>query len=147
MSALEPSRKAVISISEMASAVDLSRSRFYSMMEAGVFPKPVQHHPSKRPVFNLELQHRCLEIRRSGIGFNGEPVLFNRKRRGQKSRPTSRTATEAHSEIVEAVRSLGITTSPEAIEDALRSLYPAGWREVDQSELVRQVFLYVQRKK
>jgi hypothetical protein len=147
MSAQEQSRKAIISVAEMATAVGLSRSRFYTMMQAGIFPKPVQKASGKRPVFDLELQHKCLEIRRSGIGMNGEPVLFNRKRRTQKSRPSGKPSTNDHADIVEAIRSLGISTSSEIVEEALRSLYPEGWSQIDQGELVRQVFLYVQRKR
>ena len=38
----QTSLKAAVSISEMSEMCRLSRSRFYSLVEAGVFPKPAQ---------------------------------------------------------------------------------------------------------
>lgn len=136
-----------MSVAEMADVVGLSRSSFYSMINAGVFPRPIQNEFCKRPVFDLDLQQRCLEIRRTGIGFNGQPVLFNRKRGTQKTRQGRKPAAGEYGELVEAVRSLGVAANAEIVEEALRSLFPNGWSEIDQAELVRQVFLNVQRKK
>src|SRR3974377_1539779 len=79
MTELPMSAKSVITVSEMADLCQLSRSRFYDLIEAGVFPKPVQHPSSKRPMYDRKLQEKCLEIRETGIGMNGQPVLFNRK--------------------------------------------------------------------
>jgi len=79
MSDLPSSAKSVITVSEMADLCQLSRSRFYDLIEAGVFPKPAQHPSSKRPMFDRGLQEKCLEIRQTVIGMNGQPVLFNCK--------------------------------------------------------------------
>ena len=81
MSDLPSSAKSVITVSEMADLCQLSRSRFYDLIEAGVFPKPTLHPSSKRPMYDRGLQEKCLEIRQTGIGMNGQPVLFNRKPR------------------------------------------------------------------
>ena len=69
----------VVTVQRMAEMCQLSRSRFYDLTDTGVFPKPDQHPISKRPMYDLLLQEICLEIRRTGIGANGIPVLFNRK--------------------------------------------------------------------
>ena len=79
MTAHEPSSKAAISVSEMAEMCSISRSRWYEMVASGVFPKPIQIPSAKRPVYDRNLQDKCLEIRATGIGLNGAPVLFNRK--------------------------------------------------------------------
>src|SRR3954468_8421516 len=76
---LPSSAKSVVTVSEMADLCQLSRSRFYDLIEAGVFPKPVLHPSSKRPMYDRGLQEKCLGIRQTGIGLSGQPVLFNRK--------------------------------------------------------------------
>jgi hypothetical protein len=43
--------KAVVSVSEMARMVGLSRARFYQLQQAGVFPLPVYDVASRRPVY------------------------------------------------------------------------------------------------
>src|SRR5215471_13882555 len=95
MSDLPASAKSVITVAEMADLCQLSRSRFYDLVEAGVFPKPALHPSSKRPMFDRTLQEACLEIRQTGIGANGLPVLFNRKpTKKAQSKPLRRPAEE-----------------------------------------------------
>ena len=147
----EKPRKAVVSVVEMSEMLAMSKSRFYALMLAGVFPQPVRNECCKRPVFDLESQQKCLDIKRSGVGANGLPVLFNRKRR--RSGPTkSRTQLEPvpsvdHSDMIEALKSLGLTATSEMVEEGLRTLYPDGWAEIGQGELVRRVFLQLQTRK
>ena len=150
MTAQEKPRKAFISVVEMSDMLDLSKSRFYSLIQAGIFPTPARHDSCKRPVFDADLQRKCLEIRQTGIGNNGQPVLFNRKRRrpGQsKPRPTPQPVTEEHGELVEALKSLGLTTTGQDVDAALRELYPTGSAEIDQGEVVRQLFLKLRARK
>lgn len=137
--------KAVVSVREMAEMCLLSRSRFFALIQSGVFPSPVRNGACKRPVYDLELQQKCLDIRRTGIGLNG-PVLFNRKSKttSKKSRP--RLASD-HADLLDALKSLGVQTTAEAVDGALRELFPSGWSDVDDGQRVRQVFLHLQRKK
>ena len=51
---------------------------------------------------------KCLDIRRTGIGDNGEPVLFNRKQKWLKRRPSKQQAMTVHVELIESLKSLGI---------------------------------------
>lgn len=149
MSLPEKPTKAVISVVEMSSMVGLSKSRFYALIETGIFPSPVRNASCKRPVFDLELQQRCLDIRHTGIGANGQPVLFNRKHKktGAKPRQKRHEATSAHAEIIAALKSLGLTTTPGSVQEALDELYPDGCSEIDQGEVIRKVFLHLQTKK
>ena len=171
MSVQEKPRKAVVSVLEMAAMLDLSKSRFYALMQAGVFPTPIrqscnrpesvpnesstppepaQHESYKRPVFDLDLQQKCLEIRNTGIGDNGQPVLFNRKRKksGQpKPRPGHQAVTEEHAELIESLKSLGLTATAEEVQAASKELYPDGTAGIQPGEIVRRVFLHLRRKK
>lgn len=140
----EKPTKAVVSVVEMADLCLLSRSRFFALIQSGVFPKPVRTESCKRPVYDLELQQKCLDIRRTGIGLTG-PVLFNRKNKTtKKSRPK---LTSDHSDLLDALKSLGLQATAEAVEAALRELFPSGWSDVDEGQRVRQVFLHLQKKK
>ena len=50
-------------------------------------------------------------------------------------------------ELMEALKSLGLAASDEAVKAALLDLYPAGWNGIEQGEVVRRVFLYLQSKR
>jgi hypothetical protein len=67
--------KAVVSISEMARMVGLSRSRFHQLIGT-TFPWPLYAVSTKRPFYDEELQKLCLEVRRRNCGIDGKPVLF-----------------------------------------------------------------------
>ena len=146
----EKSRKAFVSVVQMAEMLDLSKSRFYTLIQAGIFPQPVRHESCKRPVFDADSQQKCLDIRQSGIGHNGNPVLFNRKRRKSappKARQDQQPITEEQSELVEALKSLGLTVSGEEVQAVVREQYPDGWKGIDQGEVVRRVFLKLREGK
>ena len=149
MSDLPSSAKSVVTVSEMADLCRLSRSRFYDLIEAGVFPKPVKHPSSKRPMYDRNMQEKCLEIRETGIGANGLPVLFNRKPR--KGLPQPRKQAEQkkpdHADLLDALKGLGLTTTAQAVSEAVAALYPNGLTGIDQGDVVRKVFLHLQGKK
>jgi len=68
--------KQIISMTDMAKMVQLSRARFYQLLEQGFFPKPLIDERSKRPYYDLALQQKCLECRQSGLGADGSFMLF-----------------------------------------------------------------------
>lgn len=146
---VQSSAKSVITVSEMADLCRLSRSRFYDLIESGVFPKPIQHPSSKRPMYDRGLQEKCLEIRETGIGMNGQPVLFNRKpRKGsppQRKKPQEQKAD--HADLLDALKGLGLITTPQAVNDALATLFPTGQAGLDQGDVIRKLFLHLQNKK
>lgn len=139
--------KVVVSVVEMAEMVGLSKSRFYTLMDDGVFPGPVQNAASKRPVFDFDTQQRVLEVRRTGIANDGRPVLFNRKltktRKPVQGRNAKPDSTE-FSELIAALKGLGLTTTTEAIGHAVAELYPNGMNGHDQGEVIRKLFLALQ---
>jgi hypothetical protein len=144
------SAKSVITVSEMADLCQLSRSRFYDLIEAGVFPKPALHPSSKRPMYDRALIEKCLEIKETGIGANGLPVLFNRKptRAGQKPwRKPAQGKSQDHADVLAALKGLGLSSTAQAVQEALAALYPNGHAGLDQADLVRKVFLHLQGKR
>ena len=140
--------KAVVSVVEMSEMVGLSKSRFYTLMEENVFPKPVQNAATKRPVFDFETQKRVLNVRRTGIAADGRPVLFNRKlnklRKATLGRNSVRDNTK-FAELTDALKSLGLTTTNEAVASVVADLYSDGdWKAADQGEVIRKIFLQMQ---
>lgn len=135
--------------------IGLSKSRFHSLIRAGVFPRPVQHQSCKRPVFDLESQRKCLEIRQTGIGNNGQPVLFNRMRASRKPRKQKQSQqpipenrpTDEHALFVEAMKSLGLIVTSDAVSKAMTEIYPSGVQGIDQGEVIRRVFLHLRSAK
>lgn len=134
----------------MAELCSLSRSRFYDLMNSGFFPKSIQHSnsTSKRPIFDRKLIEKCLEIKRSGIGNNGEPIAFNRKLKKGSSTPAKRKSSPEHSEfseIASALEGLGMSMDTKAVANAVAELFPTGgWKSADQGDVIKKVFLHVQ---
>ena len=67
---------AVMSVSKAAKGVRLSRARFYQLIKCGVFPPPHYRTDNRCPYYTRELLDECLKIRESGIGLNGDHVIF-----------------------------------------------------------------------
>src|SRR5688572_4632383 len=83
--------KAAVSVTTMARMVGLSRSRFYDYMRREVFPQPLYSLATRRPLFTAELQQEILAVRQTGIGCNGEYVLFYEKQpHGSNASPAAR---------------------------------------------------------
>lgn len=147
------SDEVVVSVRRMAELCQLSRSRFYDLVDAGVFPKPVQHPSSKRPMFDRQLQDKCLEIRRTGIGANGIPVLFNRKpkktdpAKPKAERPVRREPDPEIEPLLEALKGLGLSPAPQVVTEAVAVLFPSGIAGLDLGDVIRKTFLFLQGKR
>jgi len=126
-------RVAVCSVSEMARKLGLSRARFYQLVNKRVFPPPLRSG-TRRPSYPPDLQQECLTIRKTRVGFNGLPVLFNRRR----VRPQSRSVGQ-YDGLVAALMNMGLKVSADAVRQAAHALYPAGSPE-SQDEVLRNLF-------
>lgn len=141
--------KAVVTVSEMARMVGLSRSRFYQLI-GSAFPQPLLDD-KKRPFYSEELQAVCLEVRRRNCGIDGKPILFYARRLGtapSKPKKAKAPATNPHhADLLEGVRSLGLASVTAAdIANALKELFPSGVENQDDGEILRAVFLHLKRK-
>jgi hypothetical protein len=144
--------KAVVSVAEMARMVGLSRARFYQLIGTA-FPHPVYNVSTRRPFFDEEAQTTCLEVRRRNCGIDGRPIMFYARRLptaplNSKPRQTAtRPKPESHHDLILALRSLGlaaVTSSQVAL--AIKEAFPSGTGGVDQSEIVRAVFIKIKRQ-
>jgi hypothetical protein len=145
--------KAVVTVSEMARMVGLSRARFYQLLKAGVFPQPERDAGTGRPFFNEDLQKACLEVRRRNCGADGRPVLFYARRGPVTPAParprkvTPKPPKNEHADLTDALRGLGLVSVTAAqVGAAVGELFPQGTAGVDAAEVVRAVFLRLRRK-
>jgi predicted DNA-binding transcriptional regulator AlpA len=146
--------KAVVTVSEMARMVGLSRARFYQLQKAGIFPPPERDGETGRPFYSEEQQKVILEVRRRNCGVNNKPCLFYARRVPlTPAPPKPRKATarkpknDEYADLIEALQALGLASVTVAqVGAAMKELYPQGTAGVDQVEVVRSVFLHLRRR-
>ena len=145
MNVQEPTKKAALSVVEVASLCLLSPSRFHSLVRQGVFPKAVKASQGRRPHYTHELVQRCVEIRSTGIGENGQITLFNRpaKKKNDRKRVAIIPANSEHNALIDALQGLGLSVTGEAVAAAVRNVFPDGISGVEESEITRKVFLFL----
>jgi len=115
----------VCSVSRQAQKLGLSRSRFYQLQKVGVFPLPVYCIRTRRPIYPQNLQMVCMDIRKRGIGCNGQPVIFYSARDSEKEKPC-RNSDVAHKKIAVALKNMGIKATTTEIRKAINTLDTKG---------------------
>jgi DNA-binding transcriptional MerR regulator len=148
--------KEIVSVSEMARMLGLSRARLYQLVKEGVFPTPTRPGKGGRPFFDREQQEQCLTVRRTNCGIDGRPILFYAmrsqssappaptQRMRRRSAPQRRRRSRDDAMITglrHGLAQLGVSqVTEQGIRAALAETYPDGWSQVDQAELLRSVF-------
>ena len=133
--------KAVVSITEIAKTVELSRSRFYQLLQSGFFPKPKYDDRSKRPYYDIELQQKCLECRSSGIGVDGSFMLFYSPRKKESLADMRKKKIDpALKEIVETLQTMGLEVTGKQVQQGLIEIYPDGIDNLEQGLVIRELF-------
>jgi len=122
----------------------ISKGRYYALQRRGLFPAP-QRTSSNRPVFDQTLTQQCVEVVRSRVGINGEPILFNRKPAQEpvKKRPVS--VKGKHGDLIAALGSLGLSATVEQVNTALATLANHG-ADMDEPSLIKAVFLHLKKQ-
>lgn len=146
--------KSVVSISEMARLVGLSRARFYQLVKKGTFPAADEDPLSKRPCYFQEKQRQILEARRRNCGVDGRPILFY-SRRSDAGKPRSasgptvgktKEVVTKYMDLLDGLAALNVTSTADQVEPILKELYPEGTEGIDLGEVIRSVFLRIQRQ-
>ena len=145
-------RKAFLSCAEVARRLGLSRQRFWQLRKDGVFPQPQQDEETGRPYYTEEQLELCLDLRKRNVGMNGQVVLFYTPRPTVAvSKPSPKKKAKPkeskHASTIRALAAFGLTGATDAqIDEAIAELFPIGKEEVERGELVRAIFLHLQRK-
>ena len=110
---------------------------------------------TKRPFYPLDLQKKCIEIRKTGIAHNGQPFLFYGERKGRNKAPWKLSESEKGSdknqqeyeEFTNTLRRMGLNVSCKAVENAINVLFPEGLQQhSDEGRTVRDLFRYLTAK-
>jgi hypothetical protein len=124
--------KLVVSVTEMARLVGLSRARFYQCVKAGTFPPADTDPLTKRPFYGEEKQRQCLEVRRRNCGIDGRPVLFYSRRRDfgvKKSKPpatTPKVKVGEYADLIAMLAQVKVQATASQVEAAVREKFPSG---------------------
>ena len=142
--------KCVVSVSEMARMVGLSRQRFHQL-RGTAFPEPDYNPETKRPFYDQEKQAVCLTVKQRNRGADGKPIIFYSQRSdvgvSRKTRKPSapKLKSNQHDHIAERLKGLGLQSATSAgVDAAVQKLFPDGTKDVDDAEVVRAVFLHLQ---
>jgi len=144
--------KSVVSITEMARMVGLSRARFYQLVRKGTFPTADKDQLTSRPCYFQEKQAQILEARRLNCGVDGKPILFYSRRRDlgeSKAKPRDekpKTKTNPYADLIDGLSALGINASVAQVEPVVKELFPQGTDGVDLGEIIRAVFVRIRRQ-
>ena len=139
--------KQIVSVTEICKMLQLSRARYYQLVNRGFFPKPLYDDRSKRPYYNLELQQKILECRHSGIGADNSFMLFYSPRKKETtSQMRKKKIDPVVKEMTETLESMGLETTVKQVQQALSDIYPEGTDTVEQGVVVRELFRYLKQK-
>lgn len=126
------SKQRFITLSELCDLLHIGKQTYYKLVRRGVFPAPMR--AGTRPVFDQELAQQCVEVVRTRVGINGEPVLFNRR---PSTAPVPKTkATDKHEDLIAALASLGVQTTAAKVQAVLETLP----QDLSEPELIKAVF-------
>ena len=142
--------KVIVSMTEISQMCQMSRSRFYQLLEIGFFPKPLYDNRSKRPYYNIELQQKIVECRHSGIGIDGSYMLFYspRKKENTNSKKVVGNKPKLNSpnaDIAETLNQMGVDVNCSQVGEAIQHLYPDGVDSLEQGLVVRELFRHFKK--
>jgi hypothetical protein len=136
--------KQIVSMTEISKMLQLSRARFYQLLDQGFFPKPLYDERSKRPYYDLTLQKKILEARQSGIGVDGSFMLFYSPRKKETvSNIRKQKIDPVVKEFVETLQEMGLQTTVKQVQQGLTEIYPDGAGDQDQGVVIRELFRYL----
>ena len=137
-------RSRFITLQELCEMLSISKGRYYTLQKRGIFPAP-QRTSSNRPVFDQDQVQKCVEVVRSRVGINGEPILFNAKRKQESVQKRPVSVKGKHEDLIAALGSLGLSASVEQVSAAIASL-PNNGSDLDEPRLIRAVFLHLKKQ-
>ncbi len=139
---LDNELKAVCSVTELTKKLGLSRARFYQLQKMGVFPMPIYCIRTKRPFYPLELQHKSIDIRKTGIGLNGQATIFYASRKNIPQKSPSQLGHQ-YEELADLLSQMGLNVTCNKVRKAVKALYPAGLAQCpDEGMVIRDLFRY-----
>ena len=152
-----PNIPEILSITQMAHLLNLSRSRFYQLVAEDIFLPPIHSPENKRPYFTSDMARKNLEVKKNNLGVNGQIVLFyssrnnslslTHKKKSGKNKSGNNSTEDNHQDLKDGLLALGLSNVSDAqIESALSNCFPNGTETVDEGQVLRSVFLSIKRR-
>ncbi len=137
--------KAAVSVASMCRLLKMSRSQFYWHVKRGTFHAPLHLASNNRPYFTASMVEDNLRARETGVGTNGEYVIFY-ERQPTNSKTEGTKVKANHLALLEGLRSLGLTAvTTEQLDGALTACFPTGISAMDEAKVLRIVFRHLKR--
>ena len=128
-----------LSVRAMSEKCNLSPARFYQLLKGGYFPQPLYCIRSHRPFYDLELQQICLQVKNTGIGYNGAPMLFYSPRKSNSSVMREKSnRTQNHKDIVSPLKQMGIVVTEKKVTEVIEEHNLS--RIADKGVVIRELF-------
>ena len=139
--------KPIVSIREICEMLQMSRSRYYQLVDSGFFPKPKYDERSNRPYYDAVLQKQILESRDTGIGADGSYLLFYspRKKENLSHSKMKKKVDPQVKELTETLESMGLDVSHQEVEKALSDMFPDSTGS-DQGIIIRELYRHLKQK-
>jgi len=145
---------AVVGMGQMAQLLQLSRSRLYQLIDAGVFLPPAYLLSNKRPIYTQNMALTNLEVKLNNVGINGQIIIFYAstnnhnpslpKSKGVKVKINNHKGSGQYEKLIEDLGSLGVgDISVKDVRYAISELYPDGIDNVDEDELFTEIFRHL----
>ncbi len=139
---LENPMKAAVSVSSVCRLIQMSRSQFYFHVRRGTFSTPLRLPSNNRPYYTASMVEDIIKARETGIGVNGEYVLFY----DQQPKAEVKAAKPDNTGLLEGLAALGLNSITAAqVEAALAVCFPKGTTGQDEANVLRVVFRHLKR--
>ncbi len=139
---LENPMKAAVSVSSVCRLLQMSRSQFYFHVKRGTFSAPLRLPSNQRPYYTASMVEDIITARETGIGVNGEYVLFY----DRHTKAEVKDAKPDHTGLLEGLVALGLKNVTVAqVEAALAVCFPKGTTGQDEANVLRIIFRHLKR--
>lgn len=144
--------KSVVSVTEMARMVGLSRARFYQLVKRRTFPVSDLDSLSGRPCYCEQKQRLILEARRRNCGVDGKAILFYTRRKdcGQVKVPTRPAKPKGnrnqYADVIVYLLGAQITMTAAQVETFVKEEMAKGTEGIDTTEGIIQAIIERRRQ-
>jgi hypothetical protein len=107
-----------VTVADMVAQLEMSRTRYYQLVKQRVFLPPVYNMRTRRPICTRSIVERNLLVRKTHVGIDGNPVLFNNKHSATTSDERDTSRLSAHGTLPERSDAAAART-PQANTDSL----------------------------
>ena len=142
---LENPMKAAISVSSQCRLLQMSRSQYYFHAKRGTFHSPLYLASNNRPYFTASMVEDNLKARETGVGVNGEYVIFYERREAAAKNEPTKPVIDVES-LVDGLKTLGLNAvTTDQVEAAVKASFPSGTEGQEESNILRTVFRFLKR--